>query len=115
MAIGGGEPVALSCAVVSGMYFDVLGARPLLGRTFRPEDDQPDAPPVVVLSHGLWTRLFASDPNVIGRTVRVREETPESFEIIGVMPAEAFFPRGADYWTPAAPWLARIARQSGEP
>ena len=116
MTIGAGEPIAMSCSVVSATFFDVLGARPLLGRTFRAEDDEPSSSRVLVLSHAVWTQQFGADPHVIGRRVMVREEAPaEPFEIVGVMPEEFFFPRGAQYWTPAAPRLARIARARGEP
>jgi putative ABC transport system permease protein len=114
LIIDGGEPIGMSCNAVSASFFDVLGARPLLGRTFRPEDDAPAAPRVLVLSHAIWTQHFGEDPEVIGRRVMVREEAPaEPFEIIGVMPPEFFFPRGAQYWTPAGPRLARIAQHQG--
>ena len=111
VTIGREKPFSVPCAVVSGTFFDLLGARPLLGRTLRQEDDEPSARRVLVLSHRMWTQYFNRDPNVIGHTVRVREEAPaEVFEIVGVMPSEFFFPRGAEYWTPAAPRLASIAR-----
>jgi len=114
MSMAGGEPFGMPCSVVSAAFFDVLGARPLLGRTFRAEDDLRSASPVLILSHAVWTQQFGSDPNVIGRRVMVREEAPaEPFEIVGVMPEEFFFPRGAKYWTPAAPRLARLARHQG--
>jgi hypothetical protein len=101
MTIAGGEPIGMPCSVVSATFFAVLGARPLLGRTFRAEDDEPSAPRVLVLSHAVWTQQFGADPHVIGRRVLVREEAPaESFEVVGVMPAEFFFPRGAKSWTP---------------
>ena len=96
MSLAGGEPLGMPVSVVSATFFDVLGARPLLGRTFRAEDDQRSAPPVLILSHAVWTQQFGGDPNVIGRTVMVREEAPaEPFEIVGVMPEAFFFPRGA--------------------
>jgi predicted permease len=109
-----GMPLGLSASAVSAGFFDVLGAHPMLGRTFRPEDDEPSAPRVLVLSHAVWTDHFSADAGVIGRIVSVKEEAPaEPFEIIGVMPAEFFFPRGAGYWTPAGGRLARIARHQG--
>jgi putative ABC transport system permease protein len=109
MTIAGGEPFQVPCSAVSASFFDVLGARPLHGRTFRPEEDERSAPRVLVLSHALWTQRFGGDPNAIGRRVIVREEAAaEPFEIVGVMPAEFFFPRGAQYWTPAGPRLAKI-------
>ena len=59
----------VSAVAVSGNYFDVLGARPAIGRLLTPADDEPDAPPAIVLSHRTWTTLLAADPQAIGRTV----------------------------------------------
>ena len=80
-------------------YFDVLGGRPLLGRTFRDGDDVPNAPRVVVLSHRLWTQRFGADRAVVGRAIPINGE---SHEIIGVMPA-SFTPglvTNAALWRP---------------
>jgi putative ABC transport system permease protein len=116
LTITGNQPFSVACAVVSASFFDVLRARPLHGRTFRRDDDQPSSPRVLILSHALWTQRFGADPRAIGRTVVVREEAAAApFEIVGVMPAEFFYPRGAEYWTPAAPRLAAAARQRKEP
>jgi len=52
-------------------FFDVLAVQPILGRTFLPEDEQPGRDQVIVLSYGLWRRRFASDPQIIGQTVRL--------------------------------------------
>jgi predicted permease len=71
---------------VTGDYFDVLGVPAAIGRVFIPgEDDAMGAPPVAVISHGLWKRRFASDPRVLGQTLRVRGRP---FEIVGVLPPE---------------------------
>ena len=116
MSIAGGEPIRMPCSVVSFTFFDVLGTLPRLGRTFRAEDDEPAAPRVLILSHAAWQQHFSGDPTVIGRRVTVREEaSAEAFEIVGVMPPEFFFPRGAAYWTPATPRLDRIARRGRAP
>lgn len=96
--VGDTAPFGVPCAVVSAAFFDVLGARPFLGRTFRLDDDQPFAARVLILSHALWAQRFGADPHIVGRTVVVREEgDAASFEIVGVMSAEFFFPRGAQY------------------
>lgn len=88
-----GQPLGLSAGAVSASFFEVLRARPLLGRTFRPEDDEPTAPRVLVLSHAVWTERFGADPNAVGRVVMVKEEAPaQPFEIVDVMPAEFSFP-----------------------
>jgi putative ABC transport system permease protein len=80
---GGGEPERLRARRVSASFFPILGIPPALGRTFLLEEDQPDGERVVALSHGLWQRRFASDPNVVGRAVSL---DGESYTVIGVMP-----------------------------
>ena len=81
---GGGAPVEVSVQATTANLFDVLGIRPALGRTFVPADDEPDAPPVALLSHGLWQRRFAGDPGIVGSTIRL-DGTPTT--VIGVMPS----------------------------
>ena len=89
----------LGCRV-SGTFFQLLGSSALLGRVFDAKDDDPQAERRLVLSHAAWTQFFGADPSVMGRKVMMREEaTPQAFEVIGVMPPEFFFPRGAQYWT----------------
>ncbi|MDQ3652169.1 MAG: ABC transporter permease [Acidobacteriota bacterium] len=80
----GGAAEQISGLIVSGNYFDLLGVRAALGRTFAPDEDQtPEAHPVVVISHGLWQRSFGGDRNVIGRQVTLNGR---AFTIIGVAP-----------------------------
>ena len=105
------EPFEMSGSTVSASFFDVLRARPFLGRTFRPDDDAPAATRAFVLSHAAWIRRFGGDLNIVGRRVDISGDA----EIVGVMPPEFFFPRGAEYWTPAGPDLARFARARNEP
>ena len=64
---GGGEPVSIRGARVSPHYFDIFGAKPALGRTFLPGEDQPGSDRVVLLSHVLWESRFGSDPAMLGR------------------------------------------------
>src|SRR5688572_21945626 len=116
LIVAGREPVQLSAAVVSGTFFELLGSRPLVGRIFDARDDDPKADRRLVLSHAAWVQFYGADPTVIGRKVMLREEaTPQPFEVIGVMRPEFFFPRGAQYWTTAAPRLEAIARHTGQP
>lgn len=109
-----GAQVRVSGNAVSADFFDVLRARPLLGRTFRRDDDGPSAPSVLVLSHAAWTTRFGADPEIVGRSIRVNaggeSSIEESFEVVGVMPPEFFFPRGAEYWAPAGRRMAQFAR-----
>jgi putative ABC transport system permease protein len=90
-------PRRLQGAMVSWQWFDVFGARPILGRTFTPEEDQPNANQEVVLAYGAWQRWFGGDRGVIGRTIQLNEQP---FKIIGVMGPEFRWPDSADLWTP---------------
>jgi len=82
---GTDEPERIRGRRVSASFFPILGVSPVVGRTFLPEEDQPDGERVVVLSHGLWQRRFGSDPSVVGRTVSLDRE---SYTVIGVMPKD---------------------------
>ena len=62
-----GEPQRVQTGVVSANYFDALGVRPLLGRTFREGEDQPGATPVIVLSYRYWRERLGGDTTIIGR------------------------------------------------
>ena len=96
-----GEATRLALAGVSASFFATFGTVPLHGRTLRPDDDKPGAPKVVVLSHGVWTRLFGADPAIVGRTIDL--DGPHT--VIGVA-AEGFdFPRHTDVWVPVVPTL----------
>jgi len=84
---------------VSAHYFRVLGVSPALGRDFRAEDDRAGAPPVVILSHGLWQRRYAGDPAILGALIQLDEA---SYTVVGVMPAafENVLAPSAVAWTP---------------
>ena len=81
---GQAESERLLSEVVSANYFDLLGVRPFLGRTFVPEEDQPgSSAPTVLLSYGLWQRRFGSDPSIIGKTIQLDRR---NYEVAGVLP-----------------------------
>ena len=88
---------------VSGSYFDVVRIKPIMGRTFTPEEDNAvGANPVVVMSHGLWQRRFGSDPDIVGKTVRLSNR---GYQVIGVAPASftgSKFALSMDFWIPMA-------------
>jgi putative ABC transport system permease protein len=86
---GAGESQRIDIAVVSPSLFDVLGVQPSLGRAFAADDARPGAD-AAILSHALWTRHFAADPDVVGRRVLL-DRRP--FVVIGVMPERAVFPQ----------------------
>ena len=88
----------LSGARVARDYFDVMGSRPALGRTFSPTEDQLDGPLAMVISHHLWQTRFAGDPDVIGRSVTAADRP---VPIVGVMPEGFAAPtRDTDFWVP---------------
>jgi predicted permease len=99
----GDSQARAAVVLASGNYFDVLGVRPALGRTFSAEEGaRPGAAAVAVISHGLWQGRFGADPAVVGKTFRLRDV---SFTIIGVAPQEftgvSLGPRH-DLWIPFA-------------
>jgi len=96
---GVGDPMKVQGFHVTANFFDVLRATPLLGRTFAAGEDEPGREHEAILSAGLWRRQFASDPNIVGRTVRL-DGTPT--QIIGVMKDDVRFPQNAELWIPQA-------------
>src|SRR6185369_5595446 len=89
---GRGEPELLNAVDVSGDLFELLGTRPLLGRTIQPADEAARAQ-VAVLSHRLWTRRFGGDRSIVGQTITLSDKPAT---VIGVMPPAFAFPRGSE-------------------
>jgi predicted permease len=77
------EPEEIEMGFVSAGFLSVFGVDPLLGRDFLPEEDVPNAPAVVVLSHGLWERRYGADRSIVGKTL---EMDGAPLTIVGVMP-----------------------------
>src|SRR5262249_42396757 len=96
------RPEIFASSRVSTNFFQVLGAKPLLGRAFLPEDELMSASRTILLSYRLWQRRFGGDPGVVGRTLGNTGVT-----VIGVMPADFKYPTYAECWTP-------IVREAGE-
>jgi putative ABC transport system permease protein len=94
---GSGDPVRVSTASVSEDFFRVTGSEPLLGRTFLPEEQQPNGPLVVVLSYGLWQKRFGAEPSAINQTIMVNGRPAT---VVGVMPKESQWPDDIEIWTP---------------
>ena len=110
----GGDPERLAGERVSWRYFDILGARPALGRFFRPEEDAAGRNRVAVISHSLWRRRFGADSSIIGRSVPLGGV---SHEVIGVLPADFENVTSPDVqiWRPlgyeaSQPWACRTCR-----
>ena len=97
---GSTDAVPLRVGRVTARYFDVFGVKALLGRTFADGEDTPGKEHVVVLSHALWQRQFGADPRLVGATILLDSEP---FTVIGVLPADGAFDRGAaQIWRPVA-------------
>jgi putative ABC transport system permease protein len=83
--LDGPEPETWQSAMVSEGFFDVLGATPIIGRTFTPEEYRSSKITVVVLTHGLWQRSFGGNPEVVGRKLRLDDNI---VEVVGVLSPE---------------------------
>jgi putative ABC transport system permease protein len=101
-------PARVLGAYLSAGAFELLGDRPVLGRSFSAEEDNPGSPAVVIIGGELWSSRYASDPNIIGQTINVNG-VPST--VIGVMPRGFMFPTNADIWRPMAN-LPPVVRQS---
>jgi putative ABC transport system permease protein len=104
-------PERLRAARVTSSFFTVLGVKPALGRTFLEGEDKPGAERIVVLSHGLWQRRFGADPNVVGRTLSLNDDT---YTVVGVLPPQFKFARvgEAELWVPLNPLPFQVSRRN---
>ena len=96
---GAGDSERLDCGKVTASFFETLGVQPLAGRFFAAEEDLPDRNRVVVISRGLWQRRFNSDANIVGRTIRLDDD---SYQIVGVLPGDFRFSTPFELWSPLA-------------
>jgi len=94
---GGDDAERLLGTNVAGEFFDLLGARPLHGRTFRPEEETPGNNLVAILGHGLWQRRFGGDPAILGREIDL-DGLPTV--VVGIMPPGFDFPNRTELWVP---------------
>ncbi len=94
---GSGQPERLSGSRVSADFFATLGVLPAIGRDFRPDEDLPHGPKVVVLSHETWTARFAARSDLVGRTITLNDEP---YTIVGITPRGFRYPDSVDLWTP---------------
>ena len=110
--VSDGVPERVRTVNSSANLFALLGAQPLIGRTFALDEDEPGRPLVAVVSEGFWRRRFGADPAVLGKIVTINN-APHT--IVGVMPAWFDFPIGAihtDVWKPLR-WSPSQAQQRG--
>ncbi len=108
--INRGEPDRVDTGVVSANFFDLLGIKPILGRTFVASDDVRDAEAVLILSHTYWRTKFGGDPNIVGQ---VFEMNDRPHRVIGVLPNVPHYPQENDVYMPvlACPFRAAGERQ----
>lgn len=97
--IGTTEAQRLQTGVVSANFFDALGLHPVLGRSFRPDEDQPGADPVLLLSYEYWQREHGGSANVVGSTLRMNDRT---HRVIGVLPPHPQYPDENDVYMPTS-------------
>jgi putative ABC transport system permease protein len=106
--LGRSEPERVETGVVSWNYFDVFGVKPLFGRAFRPEDEQPGAPAVLMLSYEYWIRSFGGDPTVVNKTFTMNDKL---HKVVGILPPVPQYPDENDVYMPttACPFRSRPA------
>jgi len=94
-----GQTENVLAARVSSRWFEVCGSRPILGRTFTAQEDEPNAAPVVVLSYSMWQRAFGGRPDAVGQTLFLNQQP---YRVLGVMGSDFAWPRKAEVWVPIA-------------
>jgi putative ABC transport system permease protein len=94
---GDGQPEKVNGFAVSPNFFDLVDVQPMMGRTFLSDEDQKGKDYEIILSYALWQSRYASDPNILGKNIKVYKKT---FTIIGVMKKGFDFPLPAQAWVP---------------
>jgi putative ABC transport system permease protein len=97
--LGHGDPDRVRSAVVSANYFDLFEVKPLLGRTFVPDDDKLGAAPVLLLSYPYWKNKFGSDPSIVGKTFEMNDKV---HTVVGVLPPLPQYPSESDVYMPTS-------------
>jgi putative ABC transport system permease protein len=103
-----GEPDRVATGVVSPNFFDVLGIRPVLGRTFISTDDDEGADAVLVLGHAYWRTKFGADPTIVGQVFQMNDR-PHT--VVGVLPAVPHYPNEVDVYMPTSACPFRSAQE----
>ena len=98
---GDGEPERVSAANVTANLFTTLGVSPIIGRTFTAQEDLPNGPDFVVLSHPLWARRYAADISVVGRSIQINGRP---YLVLGVMPPGFVLPTDFHNPEPSQLW-----------
>jgi putative ABC transport system permease protein len=92
-------PERIQGFLVTANFIDVIGLKPIMGRNFTEEENQPGKDAVAIITHSLWQRRFGGDPNIINKTITTNSVTRT---VIGVMPERFNFPKGAEVYAPIA-------------
>jgi predicted permease len=108
--IGSGEAERVNARLVSADFFSVLGVKPVKGRTFASNEDQPGAGPVAIISADLWQRKFGAAEDILGRSLTLDDK---SYTIIGVSPADLTLFRGTDVYVPIGQWNNPALKRRG--
>jgi putative ABC transport system permease protein len=107
--LGRGEAQRVRTGVVSAGFFDFFGVQPILGRTFRPSDEEPGAPPVLVLSYEYWKRSQGGDPDIVGKTFEMNDMV---HSVVGVLPPVPQYPNDNDVYMPTSACPFRSSAQT---
>lgn len=106
---GRGQAVLTHAGVVTSEFFALTGSRAMLGRLFTASDDDPHAPPVVVVNQAFWAKTLGSDPNIVGKLLTL---DGTDYEIVGVLPRDPrFFLRTPNYYLPYRPSPAELSKR----
>jgi putative ABC transport system permease protein len=109
--LGRAEPQRVATGVVSANFFDLLGVKPMFGRTFVDADERPGAPAVLVLSHGYWKSAFGGDPSVVGKVFQMNDRP---HQVIGILPPVPQYPVDVDVYMPTSACPFRASRAAQE-
>jgi putative ABC transport system permease protein len=90
-------PERIQGFLVSANYLDAIGIKPIMGRNFYPEENQPGKDRVAIITHSLWQRRFGGDPNIVNKTITINTIVRT---VVGVMPERFNFPKGAEIYAP---------------
>src|SRR6266705_3797115 len=96
---GAGLAERVVSGAVTADFFPLLGVQPAVGRNFTREEDTPNGPKAAILGHGLWQSRFGGDPDVLGRTITLNQQ---SYTVVGILPARFQYPERFQLWIPLA-------------
>src|SRR5918996_1188327 len=90
-------PERIQGFLVTANFFDALGMKPIMGRNFTEEENQPGKDAVAIITHSLWQRRFGADPEILNKTITINTIARR---VVGVMPENFNFPKGAEMYAP---------------